>query len=94
MVKTDKTRATEEDVPAARAYQANSLSAFAQDVEIWMNKKACINPMKVRGDGPTDKGRLWYRQFYNPLAKAAEIQARVNGRYVSLDKREVSETVG
>lgn len=93
MVKTDKARSTEEDVPAARAYQANSLAAFAQDVEIWKNKKACINPLMVRGDGPTDKCRLWYRQFYNPLAKAGEIQARVNGRYVSIDKREVPETV-
>lgn len=87
MVKTDKPQATEEDVPAARAYQKASLDAFAQDFEIWTHKKACLAPMMVRGDGPTDKCRLWYKQFYNPLAQAGDFQKRVNGKHPVVDKR-------
>ena len=39
--------------------------------------------MMVRGDGPFDKVRIWYRQFFNPRARAVEFQKRVNGRYVA-----------
>ncbi|MXO74345.1 Rieske 2Fe-2S domain-containing protein [Altererythrobacter aerius] len=67
------------DVEMARGYQAASLAAFSQDFEIWGNKRACINPLMVKGDGPFHKVRIWYRQFYNPRARAAEFQARVNG---------------
>lgn len=37
----------------------------------------------VRGDGPFDKVRIWYKQFYNPRERAGEFQNRVNGRYVT-----------
>lgn len=67
------------DVEMARSYQAASLAAFAQDFEIWGNKRACIHPLMVKGDGPFHKVRIWYKQFYNPRARAAEFQARVNG---------------
>ena len=93
MVKTDKAEATEADVPAARAYQAASLEAFAQDFEIWTHKRACIQPLQVRGDGPTGKCRLWYRQFYNPRAQAPDFQKRVNGRYTVVDKRATEKAV-
>jgi 3-ketosteroid 9alpha-monooxygenase subunit A len=39
--------------------------------------------MMVKGDGPFDKLRIWYKQFYNPRARAADFQARVNGHYVT-----------
>lgn len=87
MVKSSNPVADEEDVAPARAYQAASLAAFQQDFEIWKNKRAAISPLMVRGDGPTDKMRLWYRQFYNPIARAGEWQARVNGRHVVVDNR-------
>lgn len=67
------------DVAMARGYQAASLAAFAQDFEIWSNKRACIHPLMVKGDGPFHKVRIWYKQFYNPRARAAEFQMRVNG---------------
>ena len=38
--------------------------------------------MMVRGDGPFDKVRIWYMQFYNPRAEAQRFQNRVNGSYV------------
>ena len=67
------------DVAAARGYEEAGLLAFAQDFEIWANKRPCIHPLAVPGDGPFGKVRIWYRQFYNPRARAAEFQARVNG---------------
>jgi 3-ketosteroid 9alpha-monooxygenase subunit A len=35
--------------------------------------------MIVKGDGPFAKLRIWYKQFYNPRARAQEFQLRVNG---------------
>ena len=81
LVKSQHDVATDEDVVIARAYQQSSLEAFLQDFEIWTHKRACINPMMVKGDGPFDKLRIWYKQFYNPRARASEFHTRVNGRY-------------
>ena len=83
MVKVANEVPTEEDIAAGRGYQEASLGAFSQDFEIWANKRPCLNPMMVKGDGPFDKLRIWYKQFYNPRARAAEFQTRANGKYVS-----------
>ncbi len=32
---------------------------------------------------PFDKLRVWYKQFYNPRARAEDFQKRVNGHYVT-----------
>ena len=79
--------ASEEDVAAARAFAQNGIHGLGQDVEIWMNKRECINPMALPADGPYGRLRTWYRQFYNPRPKAAELQQRSNGRTVTLDRR-------
>jgi 3-ketosteroid 9alpha-monooxygenase subunit A len=47
----------------------------------------------VRGDGPTDKCRIWYKQFYNPIAQAGDFQKRVNGRHTVVDKRGAAKAV-
>ena len=52
---------------------------FMEDFEVWANKRPAIEIMQVPTDGPFGKSRTWYRQFYNPRAKAAEIVARVQG---------------
>ena len=83
MVKVANPVPTTEDRTLAHAYEEAGVDAFAQDFEIWSNKRACIHPMMVRGDGPFDKVRIWYRQFYNPIARAEVFQARVNGRYTA-----------
>ena len=83
MVKVANENPTEEDVATARGYQEASLGAFSQDFEIWTHKKACLGPMMVKGDGPFDKLRIWYKQFFNPRARAGEFQKRANGKYVS-----------
>lgn len=83
LVKVKNDVPTEEDRQLARAYEVAGVEAFAQDFEIWSNKRPCIHPMMVKGDGPFDKVRIWYKQFYNPRARAGEYQARVNGRYTT-----------
>ena len=76
----------------ARAYHESGLAAFSQDFELWQHKEAALNILQIPDDGPFHKGRIWYRQFYNPRDKAAEIQARVNGSHVTLHgKGEVME---
>ncbi len=81
MVKSPNPVATEEDVKNARAYQEASRLAFAQDFEVWSNKQACFNPLQIPTDGPFHKVREWYKQFYNPRARAPEFHKRVDGRY-------------
>jgi 3-ketosteroid 9alpha-monooxygenase subunit A len=81
---------TDELREAALQYQEGSRLAFAQDVEIWQNKKACLNPLVIPSDGPYGKVRTWYKQFYNPRDKTPDLHKRTNGLHVTLDKR--SET--
>jgi len=86
MVKSPNDVATHRDVAMARAYQETSRQAFAQDFEIWANKRPAFTILQVPTDGPFHKGRIWYSQFYNPRAKAAEIQKRVNGVHATVRK--------
>lgn len=79
--------ATAEERATARAYHEAGLAAFSQDFELWKYKEAAINILQVPDDGPFHKGRLWYRQFYNPRARAAEFQKRVNGVHTTVDLR-------
>jgi 3-ketosteroid 9alpha-monooxygenase subunit A len=37
--------------------------------------------MQVRSDGPFDKVRDWYRQFYNPRAEISAFHQRLDGTY-------------
>lgn len=77
-----------DDIALARGYEDSGVDAFAQDFEIWSNKRPCINPMMVRGDGPFDKVRVWYRQFYGSRVQADALQKRVNGRYTTRGTKE------
>jgi len=47
------------DIAAARGFQAAALAAFAQDFEVWSTKRAALNILQVKGDGPFDKARIW-----------------------------------
>lgn len=47
--------------------------------------------MMFKGDGPTNKGRLWYQQFFNPIAHAGDYRNRVKGRHVTTDNRSEEE---
>ena len=49
------------------AYPQGAHAAFAQDVEIWKDKVYRSEPILCDGDGPINKLRKWYEQFYLPL---------------------------
>ena len=87
MVKIGNARADAAGVSMARSYQDVALEAFAQDFELWTHKQPALTILQVPDDGPFHKGRIWYRQFYNPRARACEFQARDNGVHTSVDKR-------
>jgi 3-ketosteroid 9alpha-monooxygenase subunit A len=50
-------------------YPQTAHAAFGQDVEIWKSKVYRDNPILCDGDGPINKLRRWYEQFYLPLAR-------------------------
>jgi 3-ketosteroid 9alpha-monooxygenase subunit A len=79
LVKSAHDIPTESDVAEARVYQEASRLAFAQDFEVWANKRPAINILQVPGDGPFHKARIWYRQFYNPRARKHEFLKQVEG---------------
>ena len=83
----DDHQPTREEEAIARAYHEAGLAAFAQDFELWKYKEPAISIMQVPDDGPFHKERIWYKQFYNPRARAPEFQNRVNGVHTTMDKR-------
>ena len=79
LVKSPNKIATPNDVENARTYQESSRMAFAQDFEIWGNKRPCLKPLQIPADGPFHKLRTWYKQFYNPRSRSPEFTEKVNG---------------
>lgn len=79
MAKSPHAVATEQDAAIAHAYQETGRQAFAQDFEIWGNKQPCFQVLQIPTDGPFDKLRLWYKQFYNRRTKAQDFLKRVEG---------------
>ncbi len=72
---------TEEDYANAKMAQEGALAAFAQDFQIWENKKPAINIMATPVEGNFRLGRMWYKQFYNPLHQAVDIHAKIDGKH-------------
>ena len=75
------------DHAAAERFRAMMSHQFGEgllrDGEIWATKRPAINVMQMPGDGPFRQSRVWYSQFFNPRARAAEIVARVAGRHTA-----------
>ena len=53
-----------------KLYSQMAHFAFSQDVEIWKDKVYREDPILCDGDGPINKLRRWYEQFYLPLTNA------------------------
>ena len=83
LVKGNTDQATHADVATARQYQEGSKMAFLQDFDVWSNKRPCLKPMQVIGDGPFGKTRTWYKQFFNPRSQAKSFQEQVNGMHIT-----------
>jgi 3-ketosteroid 9alpha-monooxygenase subunit A len=69
----------EADRALQKQYHDLALTSFTQDFAIWRTKGPALNILQLATDGPFHRARLWYKQFYNPRARAAEFQARANG---------------
>jgi 3-ketosteroid 9alpha-monooxygenase subunit A len=93
MVKLPNADYTPEQLEMAQAFQRASRDALGQDIEIWANKEACMNPMQIPADGPYGKVRIWYKQFYNPRAQAKTFQDRVSGKVVTFGKERRADLV-
>ena len=70
---------TADDAAMRTQYHAAGLAAFLQDFEIWRTKAPAFTILRVPTDGPFHRSRAWYRQFYNPRARAADYQKRADG---------------
>lgn len=42
----------------------NWIAQYQNDIFIWENKKFLKSPFLVKGDGPMNKQRRWFKQFY------------------------------
>jgi 3-ketosteroid 9alpha-monooxygenase subunit A len=58
-------------------------NGLMSDAEIWSTKRPALNVMQLSSDGPFLQTRAWYKQFYNPRAKTAELLRRVEGVHTS-----------
>lgn len=65
---------SDEPLPAefAQLYPQLAHIAFGQDVEIWKDKVYREDPILCDGDGPINKLRRWYEQFYLPRRDLAQ----------------------
>ena len=80
---TGQAVANQQDIEIARQYQAMALAAFAQDFEVWGNKRPCFKGLFVQGDGAFIKQRIWYKQFYNPRAQRGEFLKQCEGIHLA-----------
>ncbi len=69
------------DLELKKQVQEGALTAFGADFDIWRNKTAAIKIMQLKSDGPFNKGRIWYQQFYDKKENAGKYRAECNGVY-------------
>ena len=48
----------------AEGSRDNIVSGVEQDIPVWNNKRFVENPILCDGDGPINKYRKWFSQFY------------------------------
>ena len=61
--------------------QDGALAAFAQDFQIWKNKRPALQIMATAAERSFRLGRIWYQQFYNPIEEAASYHDKVAGKH-------------
>ena len=71
--------ATDADRAAAKEAQAGALEAFGADFNVWQNKNPALKIMQLKTDGPFNRNRKWYSQFYATPDTVGAIRDEVNG---------------
>ena len=89
---------TKEDWEMSKEADAGALEAFSADFVIWSNKKPALKVMQLKTDGPFNKVRKWYSQFYASPDEVKNIRAELNGTHAdtglpnpSKERREVED---
>src|SRR5690625_3660839 len=72
MVRKNPSLSEDENRRLAEIYVGQNQEAFFQDVEIWHTKTRVDNPVLCDGDGPVNRLRQWYQQFYQDLAEVGD----------------------
>ena len=85
---------TAEDIEMAKQVQAGALEAFAADFDVWRHKRSATRIIQLPNDGPFNKGRKWYKQFYSQRSLAGEFHTELNGTYhiATLEKPPAADT--
>lgn len=85
MVKKTPGLSDEENQKVCQSYVDANSYAFGQDVDIWHTKCRVDNPILCDGDGPVNKLRQWYAQFYMDVEQVGgafdqvkEYETRIN----------------
>lgn len=68
MVKLFPGMSKEDSDAMVKGYVALSQEAFFEDVQFWHTKVRVDNPILCDGDGPINRLRQWYNQFYVDIA--------------------------
>ena len=89
--KTKTDQPTEEDYKQAKAFQAEILSAFAQDFDVWANKEPAYRILALPVERNFMLGRTWHKQFYNPRTKEEDHHSRLPSRYSPPHKEPAGE---
>jgi 3-ketosteroid 9alpha-monooxygenase subunit A len=71
--------ATDQDREAAKQAQAGALEAFGADFNVWQYKRPALKIMQLKTDGPFNRNRKWYSQFYAAPDQVQAIRDEVNG---------------
>ena len=79
LYKGSAAEATDEDRAAQKEAQAGALEAFGADFNVWQNKQPALKIMQLKSDGPFNRNRKWYSQFYAARDGVAAIRDEVNG---------------
>jgi 3-ketosteroid 9alpha-monooxygenase subunit A len=79
MLRSPKPVADDEVLAGLRRINDVMVHGLTEDMEVWANKRPALQVLQLPTDGPFRQSRVWYSQFYNRRAKAAEILARVQG---------------
>ncbi len=63
----------------------NWISQWKQDIDIWENKVYLDRPMLSKDDGPVQRMRRWYKQFYPETSPVDPMPVRRIGREADRD---------
>ena len=70
---------TDADRAAQKEFQAGALEGFGADFNVWQYKRPALKIMQLKTDGPFNRNRKWYSQFYAAPDQVQAIRDEVNG---------------